>query len=100
MLVSKRVVHILVTLYFASLPGYMPQNLCLHAYFTGQEILQYYCKIFNIDPKEAKHKITEILRILDIDRLNNVQISKWSEGQKRRISLACALIHKPKLILL
>ena len=83
-----------------SVVGYMPQNLALHEYFTALEILLYYARIFQVE--ERKRRANELLMLLDLKdgKTDKRQISKLSGGQKRRVSLACALVHKPKLLIL
>ena len=80
--------------------GYMPQSLALHSYFSCREILQYYCKIHGIESGDVNERIDFLLSTFRIPEKADVRIHNLSEGQKRRVSLACAIIHRPKLLLL
>ena len=80
--------------------GYMPQSLALHSYFSCREILRYYCKIHGIVSGDVNERIDFLLSTFRIPEKADVRIHNLSEGQKRRVSLACAIIHRPKLLLL
>ncbi len=78
----------------------MPQYHTLHNFFSSREILAYYCRLFNV--KNAESKISELLDLLLLSDsgLQNRLVTKLSGGQRRRLSLACAMIHMPKILIL
>ena len=78
----------------------MPQNMCLYKYMTVSEQLQFFGRIYQIDQETLHRRIGELLQILKLEEYENTRIANLSMGQQRRISLICALIHFPKLILL
>lgn len=78
----------------------MPQKTALHSYFTCKEILRYYSKIHGVELREAKERTQYLLKTFGILDKLDARVNCLSEGQKRRLSLACAMIHKPKLLLL
>ena len=78
----------------------MPQNMCLYKYMTVSEQLQFFGRIYQIDQETLHRRIGELLQILKLAEYENTRIDSLSMGQQRRISLICALIHFPKLILL
>lgn len=81
--------------------GYMPQELSLYKNLTILETLKYFGLLFRMTPTNVLQRITfltELLHINDIDKKQLVET--MSGGQRRRLSLACALIHKPPLLLL
>ena len=84
-----------------ALVGYMPQTHSLYPYFTSEEILAYYGTIFGV--KNLKTRINQLLSLLELKDGNNLekrQLSLLSGGQQRRLSMACAMIHEPKIIVL
>ena len=80
--------------------GYMPQAYSLPENCTALELLKYYSLIFQV--RNCKEKIKALLRRLHIFNgdVEQRKISSLSGREKRRVSLACTLIHEPKLLLL
>ena len=80
--------------------GYMTQLSALYNDLTARENLQFFCSIYGLRGKEQGQRIQEILERVDLaDRANDV-VSKFSGGMKQRLSLACALVHHPRLVFL
>ena len=79
--------------------GYMPQDVALNEQLTVYEMLRYFGRIFLLPGKELEKRIDHLVDILDIPDRNRF-INTLSGGQRRRVSFACAVIHKPRLAVL
>jgi len=80
--------------------GYMTQLMALYNDLTASENMRFFCNIYGLRGKEQKKRIEEMLERVDLaDRANSV-VSTFSGGMKQRLSLACALVHRPRLALL
>ena len=79
--------------------GYMPQDVALNNGLTVHEMLRYFGKIFLLSPSEVEERIDRLVNILGIPEKSRY-ISTLSGGQRRRVSFACAVIHKPRLAIL
>jgi len=80
--------------------GYMTQLSALYLDLTARENLQFFSNIYGLRGKEQRSRIEEMLSRVDLaDRADDV-VNKFSGGMKQRLSLACALVHKPRLALL
>ncbi|XP_070508497.1 ABC transporter G family member 23-like [Chironomus tepperi] len=79
--------------------GYMPQQTALIPELTIEETLQYFGDLFMMNPKELDQRIHEVIKLLDLPN-RHFLIKNCSGGQRRRVSLAVAILHKPRLLLL
>lgn len=79
--------------------GYMPQELAVYEDFTIKETLWYFGRLYRIPKKVIKERIEFLTTFLDLPRSKRL-IVNMSGGQKRRVSLASALVHSPPLLIL
>jgi ABC-2 type transport system ATP-binding protein len=80
--------------------GYMTQLSALYNDLTAGENMRFFCNIYGLHGKEQKQRIEEMLARVDLaDRIDSV-VNTFSGGMKQRLSLACALVHRPRLALL
>ncbi len=80
--------------------GYMTQLTAIYNDLTARENMRFFCNIYGLRGKEQKQRIEEMLARVDLaDRIDSV-VSTFSGGMKQRLSLACALVHRPRLALL
>lgn len=80
--------------------GVVFQTSVLDQYLTVYENLYYRGKLYGINDKELKDRIYQLAKDLDFEIYLKRQLNKLSGGQKRKIDLARALIHNPKIIIL
>ncbi|GCE11329.1 ABC transporter ATP-binding protein [Tengunoibacter tsumagoiensis] len=84
----------------AATMGYMTQSSALYTDLTAQENMQFFCDIYGLRGREQRLRIHEMLERVDLaDRAASI-VGTFSGGMKQRLSLACALVHKPRLVLL
>lgn len=80
--------------------GVVPQEIVTEMAFTVREVLYYYAGMFGVPAKECHARIDEVLEDLHLTDKANERARGLSGGMKRRLMIAKALIHKPKLLIL
>ena len=82
------------------LMGVTPQDLALYEELTGRENLEFWGRIAGLKSAEARTRTVELLEALSLTDRAEDAVKNYSGGMKRRINLGCALLHRPKLLLL
>lgn len=78
--------------------GYMPQHEAVYRDLTVEENVQFFASLYRVDNKASA--VTEALDFVDLLDRRDAKISELSGGMIRRTSLACAIVHQPKLLFL
>lgn len=80
--------------------GIVPQDIAVFDDLTAWENLSYFGKLYGLKGSILKERVEEALEFTGlIDNSKNYP-KKFSGGMKRRLNIACAIVHRPKLIIL
>jgi lipooligosaccharide transport system ATP-binding protein len=78
--------------------GVIPQEINLDNDLTVRENLVIFARFFDIGRREARARLEELLRFVELEAKADSKISDLSTGMKRRLLIARALINRPRLI--
>lgn len=85
---------------FKQLIGVVPQEISLYEELSAYDNLMFWGNLYGIPTKELKERIHETLEMIGLlDRKKDL-VKTYSGGMKRRINIAAALLHQPKVLLM
>ncbi len=79
--------------------GVIPQEITLDNDLTVRENLRVFAHFFDIPRAEAKKRIDELLKFVELEKKRDSKIDQLSTGMKRRLLVARALLNQPKIII-
>jgi ABC-2 type transport system ATP-binding protein len=80
--------------------GFSTQDECFYDDLTVLENLRYFGRVHGMSGKELEGRIIELLAIVELDGSRNTLAKRLSGGMRRRLDLAIALVHKPRVLIL
>jgi ABC-2 type transport system ATP-binding protein len=79
----------------------MPQTLSLYSELSARQNLDFFARVYGLRDREQRaRRVEEAIRLIDLWPRRNDAVSKLSGGMRQRVSLACAIVHNPPLLLL
>jgi len=80
--------------------GYMTQKFSLYDDMTVKENLQFVAKIYGLSGRDRKKRIDELISIYGLEKKRNQFTCRMSGGQRQRLGLSAAVLHRPELLFL
>ncbi len=80
--------------------GYIPQEMESDDLLTGWENLFLHSKFFGLSTKTAKKRIEEVLEVVNLTERASDTVKSYSGGMRKRLDIACGLVHSPQLLIL
>jgi ABC-2 type transport system ATP-binding protein len=80
--------------------GYVPQERAVDRLLTAQQHLELFVDLYHLPADLAASRIAEALRLVDLADRVHIPVGKFSGGMKKRLEIACGLLHEPKLLFL
>lgn len=80
--------------------GIVPQETVVEMAFTVEEVLYYFCGMYGVPASERSSRIARVLEDLDLTAKRHDRARNLSGGMKRRLMIAKAILHRPRLLVL
>ncbi len=80
--------------------GYVPDEPNLYAKLTGRELLRFVGDLYGLDKAQMARRSEELLRLFGLTEAGDETTDSYSHGMKQKTSLAAALVHDPKVLIL
>ena len=80
--------------------GFVPDTPNLYSKLSARELLRFVGDLYSMDPRQVSRRIEELLRLFSLDDVGDNLIDSYSHGMQQKASLAVALMHDPKVLVL
>jgi ABC-2 type transport system ATP-binding protein len=80
--------------------GYMPQNDALYNDLSGYDNLMFFGGMYQLSKSQRKERAEQVLKLVELENDAKKKVINYSGGMKKRLSLAVALLHDPKILIL
>ena len=78
--------------------GVVPQEIALYEDLSARENLNFWGKMYGLRGTDLKNRVSEVLETIGLSDRQNDRVGKFSGGMKRRVNIAVALLHRPKVL--
>ena len=79
--------------------GIVPQELAIYEDITAAQNVKFFASLYGVKKSEINEKVENALKKVGLEDRKDDKPSTFSGGMKRRLNIACAIAHSPKLII-
>jgi len=80
--------------------GFMPHDAGIYPRLSARENIHYYARLCGLDERTARERVGELVERLGMDGFADRRAAGFSQGQRTKVALARALVHRPGTIML
>jgi len=80
--------------------GLVPQEIALFEGITAYDNLEFFGYLYGLKGKLLKERINEALEVTGLQNKRKEKVNRFSGGMKRRLNIACAILHHPRILIM
>lgn len=80
--------------------GFMPHNAGIYPRLSARENISYYARLCGLTRRDANQRVNELIEQLDMQGFSERRSAGFSQGQRTKVALARALVHRPQTLML
>jgi len=80
--------------------GVLTQETSLDVDLTGRENLRLQGRLQQMHGRALDERVEELLKLVELDKVGDKEAGRYSGGMRKRLDLACALVHSPRILFL
>ncbi|MEK8129854.1 ABC transporter ATP-binding protein [Paenibacillus filicis] len=80
--------------------GLVPQDLAIYERLTARENVNFFARLYGLRGNLLQERVDEALEFVGLSDRQHERPGEYSGGMKRRLNIACAIAHRPKLIIM
>lgn len=80
--------------------GVVPQEIALYEELSAYENLKFFGEVYQVEKRVLEKRIQEVLEMIGLKERQKELVKTFSGGMKRRVNIAVALLHQPKILIL
>jgi ABC-2 type transport system ATP-binding protein len=80
--------------------GYLPDEPIFYDHLRGREILRFVSEMHGLAPRDAESRTAALVERLTLGDAMDEFAMNYSKGMKKKLALACALLHEPRIVIL
>ncbi|WP_309148536.1 ABC transporter ATP-binding protein [Paraclostridium sordellii] len=85
---------------FKKILGYVPQNIALFNDLSAYENVKFFGSLYGLKGSYLNNRVNETLELVGLYDRKNDYPDSFSGGMKRRLNIACSIVHKPKILIM
>ncbi|MGH8928268.1 MAG: ABC transporter ATP-binding protein [Acidimicrobiia bacterium] len=80
--------------------GMVPDSPGMFTRLNGRELIEYNGLLRGMDPVVIAERVADLLRLLDLEEAAGILVADYSLGMTKKVAIACALLHSPRVLFL
>lgn len=80
--------------------GVAPQEIALYPHLTCRENLRFFAGVYRLRGSERRRRVEDVIRVMELGEHSSTPVAALSGGWQRRLNLAVAIVHGPRVLIL